>query len=426
MVGDQETQVIMPDNLGSDKVELLDSSSSAAFRLNRSDNISSFGFLGTLRTGDSYHNYVGGIDGIVNLGIDDKIRYQLLYSDTRYPESFGEDLCEESGCTEVDQPEFCELGNCATNPYVLRAERFDDLQGHALRINYKHDGPEGLYWFNYYDVGRDFRADLGFGRRTDVRMLNFAAGKKWYIEAFRDDGGKSRVQGYVVGQHIESQGYEAIEDSVKLFGEFRGSYQTVFRLGYSTGKRAVNRINQNTLELGDNAPRYDERYWIWYFEISPIPSWTFNLDGRYGEIADAENNLPGYMEEIKPRIRYAKDKLEFLASITARDYDIDAGHLYYERFLTLRFNYRKNKQSTHRLIYLEDRTKRNLDNWIVDELAKEIETTLEYSYIYTTRNDWSLLSGIKLIQEDNSDSNDKLLTERQVYFKVERFFNKSI
>ncbi|NIY18202.1 MAG: hypothetical protein GWM98_26730, partial [Nitrospinaceae bacterium] len=113
-----------------------------------------------------------------------------------------------------------------------------DLGGHGLRLQYKHDGPEGLYWVNYFDYAEDFRADFGLEKRTDYRQLNAAYGKKWYRQIRRRDQGKSRIRGYIVGNLIQNNEGEQIENGLDLWGEFRGTLQTVFRLGFRIKERA--------------------------------------------------------------------------------------------------------------------------------------------------------------------------------------------
>ena len=420
---DRETELIMPDSLGSDTVSLLRRSESAAARYQRVFGKQAVGLLGTFRQGDGYHNYLGGVDGVWDLGIDDKMRYQLLYADTKYPEAFADDLCEEGDCTVDPIPEDCSLGHCNVNAYVLRTDPNETLADHALRFNYKHDGPTSLYWFNYYDVGEDFRGDLGYTARIDFKMINFAYGHKWYLTMPGDDG-KSRIRAYFVLKDMESQRGEQIDESISLFAEFRGWQQTVLRFGPTVKERAVNRLDQNSLSLGDNAPLFDENYWTWYYEIAPSVKWTLNFDGRYGEIADAENMLLGDMREFKPRFRYRfDDHIEVDAKLTWRKFDVSAGELYTEKFYTLSASYRKNKKISHRLLWLYDVTERNLENWVVDEDKKERESSFEYTFIYMPNNYWKLLAGVKFLNEWDDDINEDGLTNREFYLKIERQIN---
>ncbi len=422
-VNDKETEVIIPDTFGSDKVELLETSKSAAMRYRYSKNRRSFGLVGTLRTAEGYHNALAGIDGLWDIGLSDKLRYQVLYSDTEYPERFADDLCEQDDCTTIPPPEVCPLGNCSVNAQVLRT-RFDEtLNGYGLKIKYKHDSAGSLYWVGYDEFSPDFRADLGIQNTIDVRSLNMAYGRKWYVDASNDDQGKSRIRGYLVYTHSRShEENDRVEDGVGLWAEFRGSYQSVARFGKRYRERAVNRTNQNSLATGSNAPLFSEDYWQWYLETSPWANWTLNLDGRWGEVANADNLVLGDMMEVKPKIAYRLDNWQFIVQTTYRDFDLDGSRLYKENFASFTILHRKSSQIGHRLLFLDDLTRRDLSRWMGDELAKEVEETLEYTFIYKPTKKTSLLAGIKAEYNFESDIDKGGITNRELYTKVEMQF----
>jgi len=422
-VEDKETEVIIPDTFGTETVELLESSKSGAFRYRFSKDKRTIGVIGTVRLADDYRNGTVGVDGLVDLGIDDKLRYQFLYSDTEYPERFADDLCEEDGCTEAPPPEFCPLGSCPVNAQVLRTDFGQHLQGYGLQARYKHDGVNSLYWVGYEEYSPDFRADLGFQRRVDVRSINLAYGRKWYVDTFRGDEGKSRIRGYLIYTHTRShEDNERLENGIGLWVEFRGSYQSVLRLGRRFRERAVNRINQASLKTGSNAPLFDEDYWQWYFETSPWKHVTLNLDGRIGKVANSDNLVLGDMLELKPIIAIRLGRLQLIASTTFRNFDADKERLYEERFLSLTALYRINHRVSHRLLYLGDLTNRDTEHWLGVELDREIERTLEYTLMYESNEQWAVLAGLKTEYDYESDVDDGDITHREIYLKIEKRF----
>ena len=346
-----------------------------------------------------------------------------MYSSTEYPEDFAEDLCDGDDCLDSPPPDDCVLGDCSITPYVLRADPTRVLEGHGLRLGYKHDSPENLYWVNYYDYAADFRADLGFDRRTDYRQLNLAYGRNWFVEALKRDEGKSRLRAYVVGNHIESSEGEAIEDGIDFWGEFRGSFQTVFRAGYRAKKRAVNRIEQDTLAMGDNSPRFDESYLQWYFETSPVKNVVFDLDGRYGDIADPDNLVLGDMLELKPAIRIFTGRLRILLAHTYRPYDLDGSTLWRENFTTLQVAYHLHDRHAFRFLYLDDRTDRDTTRFLGDDPARETEETVEFTYLYRNSPRWSVLAGAKLKRDSDSSTSGTFTSEREVYVKLRYDFD---
>ena len=430
-VRDELTEVIIPDTFGSDKVELDVANTSAAFRYQYSKDKKTIGLLSTYRSGeDGYHNAVAGVDGLINLGIDDKVRYQVMYSDTVYPQSFAEDLCETDGCTQPPPPPApCTLGTCDTNAQVLRTNFGETLTGHGLRLSYRHDGPESLGWVNYFDVAPDFRADFGFARKVDIRVINAAYGRKWYVNALDDDGGKSRIRFYAIGNHHRSYDENnEIETGLTGLGEFRGSHQTVLRFAWRRRDIAVNRIDQSSLATGDNAPLFSENYWFWYYQVAPNVRWRFDLDGRIGKIADADNMVLGDMTELKPKIKYQLGAFEFSAAGVFREFQVDNDRLYKEKFLTYTLLYRKNKKISHRLLVLDDLTSQNISRpeWLdKSKDERESEESIEYTLTYESDNAWKLLVGFKLVYEQENNSVEDL-TDREIYIKLERLFSMDI
>jgi hypothetical protein len=254
---------------------------------------------------------------------------------------------------------------------------------------------------------------------VDLRAVNLGFGRNWYIDAMQEDRGKSRLRLYGIATHIRSHdSNDELDTSFAVFGEFRGTHQTVFRPGYWMRERAVNRIDQSSLAVGDNAPLFDEDYLQWYFETSPVPNATLSFDGRYGDLTDSDNMLPGTLVELEPSVRMARANLELILSGEFRDFDVDGGRLYREEFLTLTMFYRQSHRITHRLQVLDDTTSRDTALWRVDEPAKEKERSLQYTLIYRPTKEWKVLAGVKLADEYDEVQARRGLTDREVYLKV--------
>ena len=77
---------------------------------------------------------------------------------------------------------------------------------------------------------------------------------------------------------------------------------------------------------------------------------------------------------------------------------------------------------THRLLWLNDVTERDIDRWRGAELARETSRTLEYTQIDSPHPAWQLMWGLRLVKDYESDINKQDLTAREVYFKVQREF----
>lgn len=155
VVEDDVTNIIIPGSQGSDAASLDRSNTATVLRYKRDiDNRFTLGALVTDREGGSYHNRVAGIDGDFRLSDTDRVFAQFLVSDTRYPSEIAEDF---------DQPN----------------EAFDDW---ALDILYSHQTRTWSMWGLYRDVGKGFRADLGFMPKVDFRHSEVGADYTWIGE----------------------------------------------------------------------------------------------------------------------------------------------------------------------------------------------------------------------------------------------------
>ncbi len=152
VVDDDITNLIIPGSESSDYT-VLDSSNRATVLRYKHDIGSSvtLGGLFTDRNGQDYLNRVGGFDGDLRITPRDRVFVQVLGSSTRYPEEVVEDF---------DQPE----------------GTFDDWAG---EIYYTHDTRTWQWWALLWDVGSDFRADLGFMPQVNFRHREVGLGYQW-------------------------------------------------------------------------------------------------------------------------------------------------------------------------------------------------------------------------------------------------------
>ena len=431
-VDDNKTELIIPSIFQNEKVNILESSDSAAFRY-RSSNVkgNAFGVIGTLRSAPDYHNYVAGIDGFWDVNDDNNVRYQFLLSDSKYPRRFAEEVCEKGDCLGEDSPEdpdFCPLGDCSINAPVLGAKIGESLQGHYLKARYDNSTRKGEFFVDYYEISPEFRGDLGFIRQVNVRLLSASYGKKWYKQFSEKDGGRSRIRAFVNAMHARSHS-DNTNISTKLGGfvEWTGSFLSKISIGKSIGEKAVGRTNRSSLAVEDNAPLFDEDYWIIKFVTSPFKLLKFDLTGRVGQFAD--KNVLDVVDKVEwsPILTIVTGNFEFITEYIYRNVDLDGSPLYQERFYTLKFLWRPNSKMSHRFLYLYDRDKQDVDRMPAQNVPKKTKGTLEYSFIYDPSRHWSIITGIKGRTQSASDKNNAEADwiNREFYFKVEFHFNKS-
>jgi hypothetical protein len=112
------------------------------------------GALVTDREGTDYFNRVAGIDASIRLGRADDVEVQAITSSTRYPDDVAVDFAQPFGT-------------------------FDDG---AILVAYTRNTRAVGWWANYRQVGRDFRADLGFMPRAGFREAAVGARHAWWAD----------------------------------------------------------------------------------------------------------------------------------------------------------------------------------------------------------------------------------------------------
>ena len=155
IVSDDTTNLLIPGSQSSDATTLDVPSTAAALRYKHDvGNTLTFGALATSRQGDGYFNHVLGFDANLRLSDKDLVDVQLLGSSTQYPDSIAEEFSQNQG----------EMHDWAGKVLIERQARNYDV------------------WTVYQEVGKDFRADLGFMPQVDYRKVDVVGLYKWVPE----------------------------------------------------------------------------------------------------------------------------------------------------------------------------------------------------------------------------------------------------
>lgn len=150
---DRYTNLLFPSNQGSFSISMKQDVFGGVFRFRRDIGAASaLGLLYTGRMGDNYHNHVAGLDGFFRVSETKVFKFQLLHSDTAYPDAVADEYGLEKG-----------------------AFRDNILYGSLIHSS------RGLYYgLLYEDIGKNFRADYGFIPRVDTRRFyGFIEGTLW-------------------------------------------------------------------------------------------------------------------------------------------------------------------------------------------------------------------------------------------------------
>lgn len=152
-VQDSVTQLIFPSKYNTIPYTLDQSNLSAVLRYRRDIGPSStVGIFVTDREGEDYFNRVFSIDGDLKLTKKDRVQFQFLTSQTKYPDRIVQ---------EFNQPEGKSWGNGGFAAYV-----------HKTR-NFKFHGQYGF-------VSANFRTDVGFNELSNVKSAGGGASYTWW------------------------------------------------------------------------------------------------------------------------------------------------------------------------------------------------------------------------------------------------------
>jgi len=423
-VNDGELSLIVPGNLSSDRVDLNMYSQSGAFRYRYDLNPGkSIGVIATTRSsGSDYHNLVGGFDIYARLNKDNEIRAQWVYSDTLYPDEIVNELCEDDDACNDPENVPGLPGISPLNENVLRADPNRTYSDDALVLKYKYNHRERYFIARYYDVGEDFRADLGYMTRVDYRLLALIGGLNHYMDV--KDKGKIRFRPSINFLRQESQSGELINESREIWLNHWGLYQSWLRLGYRNRERTARRFLQNTLEIDGNSRTFTENQLEFRFEGSTMRNSRIILAGKIGTQIDTDNYRLGDIIEIKPELRlHLTDHVELGIQDTYRQLDVEGGRLFTENYLGVHLVYHFDKGSFIRLTVIDDYVKRDPDLYLFEEVdALDRDTTAEILFAWKPTQLNTLFVGGKFGAVDGDVHDQPALEDMAFYIKYKRAF----
>jgi hypothetical protein len=355
---DTETNLILPSNQGSES-DTLGSGSDAAIARYRVDlgKGSALGALVTAREGEEYHNRVAGVDGHFRLNETEKIVFQALGSSTLYPDWLVEKWNDYFLANDIKGRD-------------LPSGEFD---GAAATLAYQHESRNWEGWAVYNELGRDFRADLGFIPRVDTRGGELGAHKIWWgrpgapINLVRLGGEVSRIE-----DHEGTLTDELVEASFYA----QGPYQSWLELEVAREKE----LFHDTL--------FDIWSTHWFYNIRPTGDFTCSLGGRVGDQVDydspPEDPRLGSVLRLFPGLTYDRRHLRIQLDHTFESLDVEGGQLYRANLTQLRLAYHFTVRSFFRAILQYEALRRDPELYAdPDEVApqsRSLSSQLLYSY----------------------------------------------
>ena len=346
---DDQTNLILPGSSGSELATFPMETRDAVLRYRRDVGSSSaLGVLYTGREGDGYSNRLGGFDGLWRIDDSNQVRAQLLQSRTEYP--IGN--ADNDGDGEDD--------------YDLPAGTLED---DALWLSYDHNSRNWNAYGRYEDVGRDFRADMGFLPQVDYTFLNAGLRRIWY----GDRWSKTSFGGD--WDRREDQSGQLLEEEIEANIEISGPLQSYISVGGGHRDRFYNGVD------------FPGAFGFFFGEAEFTGNFYGNLDVYVSEDIDFVNTQAGDLVEIEPELRLDLGRhLRARLSHTYQKLDVDGGNLFTANLTQLTTVYQFNVRTFVRAIFQYTQIERTpelytaLDPADVEPETERLFTQLLFSY----------------------------------------------
>jgi hypothetical protein len=261
---DRINNLVFPSNQGSWGATLNENVTSGVFRY-RYDvgSGSTIGALYAGRVGNDYHNHNAGIDGFLRLGPKDQVVFQLLRSDTRYPDEMA----------------------------VQQSQPLGRFGGNAISAGYTHMSRSLWLFANYESIDAGFRADSGFMPRVDTRL--FSLGADFFVYGVRGGGSSGkwfdRIDFRLQAFRIEDHTGRMTDAKVWLGAIYMGPFQTQATI--------LARFNQEYY----SGTTYDTSDVLAQVMTKPAGGLSFGLMANAGRAIDYTNVRPATALRFGPQ-----------------------------------------------------------------------------------------------------------------------------
>ncbi len=375
---DDLTNLIFPGATSSDSESLAQENTAFVGRYSRSFGESStVGALLTSRTGDDYHNTVGGFDLRWKINDQHSVRAQYLRSDTEYPLDIA---------TEFDQP-------------------LDSFDGHAAHAGYDYDSRNWFAFLRHVEQSAGFRADAGFVPRVDISQQVVGLGRIWH----GDEGNwfsQIRLSGDWDIAH-DDQG-RLLEREVEAYLNVSGPMQSHFEIGA---------LNRDTLA---NDVLFEETKLSAFAEFQPRGGLLLGVWSRVGDQVDFDNTRLGDEVRIDPFVRWNVNRHLLLRydGVFVKLDTKDGARIFDAAVHDVRLTWQFSMRSFLRLTTQFQDIERNQASYTdtVDSRSRDVGRQLLYSYKINPQTVFFLGYSDSLIDDDNLSG--LTTTDRTWFMKI--------
>ena len=362
---DESTSFLIPRALSSSVASLGEFESDVAigrYRMDIFDN-STIGAVFTNRSGAGYDNTVMSIDSVLRPTEKDTLSLQATHTTSDYPHQIQTDFDQRS-----------------------------NLSGDSLRLEYRHNDERWDWRVGYTDVGKDFRADLGFINRADYKFFVSTLGYTWRADG---DSFFTRIRVALDYDVTEDQSGLKLEEETEMFINLDGPLQSFFNGLFGKSKTYW------------NGQYFDEQFNQVVIGFAPTPSLRISTQIRYEDVVDFANTRLGHSKRYRPSIDYQLGQhVEFSLSHTLQKFDVAGGRLFTANLSNLRTTYQFNAKSFLRFTLQNSYNKRDqgLYNNKVQSRSKSLTTQLLYSFRFTAATRFFIGYSDAAFQDDSLNS----------------------
>ena len=286
-VRDDITNLIFPGSQFSRSSTLYEPNLSGVFRYSRDlGHDSNLGTFLSARDSGGYANYVYGVDGHVRLTPNDEVLFQFLGSSTRY---------DRSTADAFDQPR----GTFGDKALVA-------LFTHKTR-HYQLD-------VEVDDVGKNFRADLGYMPQVGFRRV---AARSLYTWIAKKRGWWSRFVLGNAGEYSLEYGGTTLWHSLDNALSYTGIHQTTFTLSHALSRQRYGGIDFDLSRFSLTAG------------VVPSGALTLAMSSSLGDGVDYVNVRRGQKTSLGPQVAYnLGTQWRLNLAVTRERMDVQAVRLY--------------------------------------------------------------------------------------------------
>ncbi len=375
---DEVTNLIFPGAFGSDSESLQEENTAFVGRYSRSfGEGSGVGGLITARSGDGYHNTVGGIDVRWKINDQHSVQAQYLRSDTEYPLTLA---------TEFDQP----VGG------------FD---GDAAFAGYNYDSRNWFAFARHQERSNGFRADSGFVPQVNTSQQVVGLGRIWHGD---EDNWYSRVRVNGDWDIKHDDNGRLLEKELEAYINVQGPMQSYLEFGGLTRDTLFDDV------------LFKETKISLFGEFQPRGGLILGVWSRFGDQIDFDNTRLGDQVRVDPFISWNIGRhllLRYDGVFVTLDRK-DGASIFDAAVHDVRLTWQFSVRSFLRLTTQFQDVKRNPDSYTdtVDRRSRDVGRQLLYSYKINPQTVFFLGYSDALIDDDNLSG--LTTTDRTWFMKV--------